>query len=74
MYIIKIIDETKKDKCYVGHSNASGAPGFYLTLEHTAKLFVKDIAEMPKLKDWLETKNYSYEIVEVSDKKHRRIY
>ena len=56
MYIIKINDETKKDKCWIGHSNASDSSGFYLTRETTAKIFVDEVNDIPKLKDWLEKK------------------
>ena len=74
MYIIKINDETKKDKCWIGHSNASDSSGFYLTRETTAKIFVDEVNDIPKLKDWLEKKDYSYSVVQIKDKKNRRVY
>lgn len=74
MYIIKITNETNINKCWVGHSNSSICSGFHLTDEDKARIFIREINDVPKLKEWLDTKNYSYDIIEVKDKKHRRAY
>ena len=58
----------------IGHSNASDSSGFYLTRETTAKIFVDEVNDIPKLKDWLEKKDYSYSVVRIKDKKNRRVY
>ena len=74
MYIIRILDEINKDKCWVGHSNSRDSYGFYLTRENTAGIFTKDISKIPKLKEWLNVNNYTYDIIEVTESKYRRVY
>ena len=71
MYIIRINDDTSGEKCWVRHSNSRICSGYFLGRKSRAKLFTKEIDEIPKLKNWLEEKEYSYTIVEVPYRKGR---
>ena len=74
MYIIRMDDDTLGDKCWVRHSNSSSCSGYFLGEKNKARLFTKEIDEIPKLKSWLAEKEYSYTIVEVPERKGRIYY
>lgn len=74
MYIIELNDDIKKGRSWVGHSNSRDTSGFYYTRENNCAAFTKDLNEMPKLQAFLESRGCTYNIVEITEKGHRRIY
>ncbi len=74
MYIIQINDDTRKWRNWVGYSNSRDTSGFRFALESNCAVFVKELEEMPKLRSFLESRGCTYNIVEIREKGHRRIY
>ena len=73
-YKIKVLNNDRNSRFWVGHSNSRDTFGFYFTTEKNACIFTNELEMLPEIDRWLKDNKYEFEVVQVDNSIKRNIY